>query len=116
MWGERKFGNIAKIAKDFQPYIYNIWRQFKGNDPEIVRAVKKIAKKLGNLRATQRAAAKMLGVGLGTIQRDIDPNGSKEEEKPLEIKEEIVDIDPNGSSPTPLSQSGEQVARTTIKS
>ena len=41
----RNNGHMAKIGKDFQPYIYNIWRQLKGNDPEIVRAVKKKEKK-----------------------------------------------------------------------
>ena len=25
-------GEIAKMAKNFEPYIYNIWKQLKGNE------------------------------------------------------------------------------------
>jgi N6-adenosine-specific RNA methylase IME4 len=78
----------------------------------------KIAKMLADLRATQRAIAKMLGVGVGTINRDLDvPNGTEQEEKPLEIKDEIEENVPSGTEPetTPLNQSGVGVARMAIK-
>jgi len=74
---------------------------------------KKLAKRLEDLQATQRATAKALGVGLGTVQRDVDPNGSKQPTKVVETQAESEYLDPNGS--TPLSVSGRQVMQTAEK-
>lgn len=57
---------------------------------------KEIARLLAGIGASQRATARALGVGLGTVQRDLDPNGSNA--KLLPIQEELVTpSDPSGS-------------------
>lgn len=73
---------------------------------------KDLAKKLKDLRATQRATARALGVGLGTVQRDIDPNGSPTQKRPQENQALTEVVDPNGSKSPPswITQSGEKAA------
>ena len=74
---------------------------------------KKISKKLADLRATQRAAARLLGVEQPTIHRDLrdDTNVSKLELEPAPIVDEIVDVDTNVSSvPEAEPLSGAEVA------
>jgi len=60
----------------------------------------------------------MLGVNAATINRDLEvvPDGTEQEEKPLEIKDEIEEDVPSGTEPetTPLNQSGVGVARMAI--
>lgn len=57
---------------------------------------RRIAKQLAAIQASQRATAKMLGVGLGTVQRALDPNGSQ---RPKLSKSAATENDPNGSPP-----------------
>lgn len=75
---------------------------------------KKLAKHLEKLRATQRATAKMLGVGIGTVNRDLDtvPIGTELASEPAPIKEENEKTVPLGTKPSlTIAQSGEDVAR-----
>jgi hypothetical protein len=45
----------------------------------------------------------MLGVNAATINRDLEvvPDGTEQEEKPLEIKDEIEEDVPSGTDPEP---------------
>lgn len=59
---------------------------------------KKIAGRLAAIEASQRATARMLGVGVGTVSRDLDvPNGTPKAEKPNKIRAEDVPNVPNGT-------------------
>jgi N6-adenosine-specific RNA methylase IME4 len=61
---------------------------------------KKIAKRLQQIEATQRDTAKLLGVGKGTIHRDLAPNGAtspKDKQKPEEKQTEEPAAAPNGA-------------------
>jgi len=75
---------------------------------------KEIARELAKLEATQRATAKVLGVGEGTVNRDIHdaPNGAKPKNKPIQHKELKNDNPPNGTSrPSPLDLGGDEAAQ-----
>jgi len=60
---------IASVPEDkFEAVI----RQLKQDEQQITRrAIKDLAKRLADLGASQRTTARMLGVGLGTVQRDL---------------------------------------------
>ena len=56
----------------------------------------------------------MLGVGKGTVERDLKsaPNGAKRKQKPALIKEKSDDPAPNGAMPPPvITQSGAHAAK-----
>jgi len=75
---------------------------------------KKLVKQLEDLRATQRATAKMLGVTQPTVHRDLesDTNVSKPEKECLILQEKSEEIDTNVSKPPlVITQSGEDAAR-----
>jgi len=90
----------------------------------VIEDRKEIAKKLSDLRATQRTIAKSLGVSQSTVGRDVEPNGSKAKEKPsLTVDKDSSyetgenEVDPNGSNTPPpfLSSSGEGAAKVAAK-
>jgi N6-adenosine-specific RNA methylase IME4 len=62
---------------------------------------KRIVKRLAEIHAGQRATSRALGVGLGTVQRDLgaDPKRSTAVEKPDNPRRVKGQPDPNGSQP-----------------
>lgn len=52
---------------------------------------------LAELQASQRATARMLGVGKSTINRDTVPNGTPAQKNITEYEEVIKDSVPNGT-------------------
>jgi N6-adenosine-specific RNA methylase IME4 len=83
---------------------------------------KNLAIKLEALAATQRATAKALGVGVATVNRDLDPvpTGTKPKTTPQQKQALIDDVVPSGTPPpTPppasIPQSGADVARVVEK-
>jgi len=83
---EDRWKTVGESYEDINEFIATInFSEFK----IAIDQRKKIAKKLKELEATQRAAAKMLGVGVGTINRDIEnvPSGTNQETKPPETKD-----------------------------
>ena len=106
-----RWKNISPGYDDIDKFIATIdFSEFKIS----IEKRKKISKKLADLRATQRASAKMLGVGAGTIARDVAPSGAKPEKESAPVKDVEVDIAPNGAKP-PSSQSGAAVAKMAAK-
>lgn len=80
-------------------------------DDDKVEQRKEIAKKLSELEASQRATAKMLGVGVATINRDTNPvpSGTIEVNNTTEYEEVINDIVPFGTPseiPSWIEESG----------
>lgn len=64
---------------------------------------KKIVKRLSDIRATQRATAKVLGVGVATVNRDLDPvpSGTIPEAEDQQ-KQDVTEADvPSGTKPPP---------------
>lgn len=78
-----------------------------GNMRLIAEQRKKISKLLTEAGVSQRQSARTLGVGLGTVQRDIDPNGSPDADADAETAESDTATDPSGSP----GLSGEDVAK-----
>jgi len=78
---------------------------------------KKLAKKLTDLRATQRATAKALGVDHKTISRDVGENSPQLEPKPAPVKDENEDLGENSPNPPPphITQSGLIAAKAAAK-
>jgi len=74
---------------------------------------KKLSKRLADLQATQRAAAKTLGVAQDTIRRDIEieRNRSKPTIEPQQNQSVIDKIERNSSKPSVITQSGLEVAK-----
>lgn len=79
---------------------------------------KEMAKMLADLRATQRATGKMLGVTEATVNRDLKPvtNVTKSETKSSENLLKKIDLVTNVTSPPPvITQSGAEAARAAEK-
>ena len=68
---------------------------------------KKLAKRLEDIQASQRATAAAFGVGVATINRDINPvpSGTKQKKTSIQDKELKIDSVPDGtlSRPNPLN-------------
>ncbi len=73
---------------------------------------KKLAKRLEAMQASQRSSAKALGVGIGTINRDLEvvPNGTKQAKKNDKNQQNENVFVPNGTS-SPLSLPGREAAK-----
>jgi len=76
---------------------------------------KEIAKKLSDMRATQRAIAKALNAGRSTINRDLKlvPNGTKQDNQVEEYKELENEVVPNGTLSPIIEKSGAEIIQTT---
>jgi hypothetical protein len=72
----------------------------------------KLSRRLNALRATQRAAAKALGVTQPTVHRDLelDTNVSKRNSAPAQTLDISNDVDTNVSNPSSIALNGTQVA------
>lgn len=104
---ENRWKSVGKGFDDIDAFLSSIdLSQFK----IAVDRRKKLAKRLAELQAPQRATAKALGVGVATVNRDIVPSGTKAQKKTAENDVDSEPIVPSGT-PTPLSASGADVGR-----
>jgi len=108
---ENRWKKIGTGYDDIDKFIATIdFSEFKIS----IEKRKKISKKLADLRATQRAAAKMLGVSQETVRRDVDTNVSKPKPETAPILEKTYDVDTNVSK-QPAAPSGAKVAEMAAK-
>lgn len=94
-------------------------KSLKFSDFKIVAEQRKeIAELMAREGASQRATAKMLGVGVGTVNRDIVPSGTPEEKSTIDNEEVINGNVPNGTPPeTPawIEESGQKIPQQKVK-
>ncbi len=111
---EDKWKSIGKGFNDINKFLETIdLSQFK----IAVDKRKKLSARLEKMKATQRATAKVLGVGTTTIARDLKdvPNGTKQVIKSDTNKVEASSV-PNGTKPpNTLSKSGADVIKAAEK-
>jgi len=99
---EGRWKKIGQGYDDIDKFIATIdFSEFKIS----IENRKKISKKLADLRATQRAAAKMLGVGVATVNRDTNPvpNETKPEPEPTPILNKSDAVVPLETSPPTIA-------------
>jgi hypothetical protein len=106
---ENKWKSVGQGFKDIDDFMATIdWSEYK----IAIESRKKIAKKLTDLGATQRATGKMLGVDQSTINRDLDANASNPKIGDVKSLGKFVDLDANESKPPPsITQSGPDAAK-----
>jgi hypothetical protein len=88
-WQQLGFSDGAAFAES----IYGLFSEFRGT----VEQRKEVANALAGI-ASQRAIAKVLGVGTGTVARDLGaPSGARQAAKPKESEATEAQAAPNGA-------------------
>lgn len=107
---EDRWKYIGKSYEHIDDFMASIdFKEFK----MAIEKRKKLAKKLADLGATQRATGKMLGVNEATINRDVNPvaNATKPKKESLKLQENIHESVADATPPPILLKSGAEVAK-----